>query len=40
MAATRVFAISAALGGIVLAIRLMAGKEMAMIGLIRRGEEE
>jgi hypothetical protein len=40
MAATRVFGISAALGGIVLAVRLLAGKEMAMIGLIRRKEEE
>jgi hypothetical protein len=40
MAATRVFAISAALGGVVLGIRLMYGKEMAMIGLIRRREEE
>lgn len=40
MAATRVFGISAALGGIVLAIRLLAGKEMAMIGLIRRREDE
>lgn len=40
MAATRVFGISAALGGIVLAVRLLAGKEMAMIGLIRRREDE
>ncbi len=40
MAATRVFGFSAALGGIVLAIRLLLGKEMAMIGLIRRKEKE
>jgi hypothetical protein len=40
MAATRVFGFSAALGGIVLAIRLLMGKEMAMIGLLRRKEEE
>jgi len=40
MAATRVFGFSAALGGIVLAIRLVLGKEMGMIGLIRRKEKE
>jgi hypothetical protein len=40
MAATRVFGFSAALGGIVLAIRLLTGKEMAMIGLIRKKEKE
>jgi hypothetical protein len=40
MAATRVFGFSAALGGIVLAIRLLMGKEMAMIGLIRKKEKE
>jgi len=40
MAATRVFGFSAALGGIVLAIRLFLGKEMAMIGLIRKKEQE
>jgi hypothetical protein len=40
MAANRVFLISIALGGIVLAIRLLLGKEMAMIGLIRRKEEQ
>lgn len=40
MAATRVFTISATLGGIVLAIRLLAGKEMAMVGLITRREKE
>ena len=36
MAASRVFTITATLGGIVLAIRLLAGKEMALIGLIAR----
>jgi hypothetical protein len=40
MAASRVFTISATLGGIVLAIRLLAGKEMAMIGLIARREKD
>lgn len=36
MAATRVFNVSLAIGSVVLAIRLMAGKEMALIGLVRR----
>jgi len=36
MAATRVFNVSLALGSVVLAIRLIAGKEMALIGLVRR----
>lgn len=36
MAATRVFNVSLAVGSVVLAIRLMAGKEMALIGLYRR----
>ena len=36
MAATRVFNVSLAVGSVVLAIRLMAGKEMALIGLVRR----
>lgn len=40
MAATRVFTISATLGGIVLAIRLLTGKEMAMVGLITRREKD
>lgn len=39
MAATRVFGISATLGGIVLAIRLLVGKEMAMVGLVRREKD-
>jgi hypothetical protein len=36
MAATRVFSVSLAVGAVVLAIRLMAGQEMAVVGLIRR----
>jgi len=36
MAATRVFNVSLAIGSVVLAIRLMAGQEMALIGLVRR----
>lgn len=36
MAATRVFSVSLAVGSVVLAIRLMAGQEMAVVGLIRR----
>ena len=36
MAATRVFNVSLAVGSVVLAIRLMAGQEMALIGLVRR----
>lgn len=40
MSASRVFSITAALGGIVLAIRLLMGREMAMIGIIRRKEAD
>lgn len=44
MAATRVFSVSLAVGAVILAIRLMLGQEMALIGLVRRvargGEEE
>jgi len=40
MAATRVFAISATLGGIVLAVRLLTGKEMAMVGLLSRRKKD
>jgi len=36
MAATRVFNVSLAIGSVVLAIRLIAGQEMALIGLVRR----
>jgi len=36
MAATRVFNVSLAVGSVVLAIRLMTGNEMALIGLYRR----
>ena len=39
-AASRVFSISAGLGGLVLAMRLLLGKEMAMLGLFSRKEEE
>lgn len=42
MAATRVFNMSMAVGSVVLAIRLMLGQEMALVGLVRRitGKEE
>lgn len=42
MAATRVFSVSLAVGAVVLAIRLMLGQEMALVGLVRRiaGEDE
>ena len=44
MAATRVFSVSLAVGAVILAIRLMLGQEMALIGLVRRvarsGEED
>ena len=42
MAATRVFSVSLAIGAVVLAIRLMLGQEMALVGLVRRiaGEDE
>ena len=43
MAATRVFDVSLAVGAVILAIRLMLGQEMALIGLVRRvarGKEE
>jgi hypothetical protein len=44
MAATRVFSVSLAVGAVILAIRLMLGQEMALIGLVRRvargGEDE
>jgi len=36
MAATRVFSVSLAVGAVILAIRLMLGQEMALIGLVRR----
>jgi hypothetical protein len=36
MAATRVFNVSLAVGAVILAIRLMFGQEMALIGLVRR----
>jgi hypothetical protein len=36
MAATRVFNMSMAVGSVVLAIRLMLGQEMALVGLVRR----
>jgi hypothetical protein len=36
MAATRVFNVSMAVGSVVLAIRLMLGQEMALVGLVRR----
>ena len=36
MAATRVFSVSLAIGSVVLAIRLMLGQEMALVGLVRR----
>ena len=36
MAATRVFSMSLAVGAVVLAIRLMMGQEMALVGLVRR----
>lgn len=36
MAATRVFSVSLAVGAVVLAIRLMLGQEMALVGLVRR----
>lgn len=39
MAASRVFTISATLGGIVLAIRLLTGKEMALVGLLSKREK-
>lgn len=39
-AASRVFSISAGLGSIVLAIRLLLGKEMAMLGLFSRKEAD
>jgi len=43
MAATRVFTVSLNIGAVVLAIRLMLGQEMALVGLvqriIKRGEE-
>lgn len=42
MAATRVFNLSLNIGAVVLAIRLLLGQEMALVGLVRRvaGEEE
>lgn len=43
MAATRVFSVSLAVGAVILAIRLMLGQEMALVGLVRRvagGEDE
>lgn len=36
MAATRVFNVSLTIGSVILAIRLIAGQEMALIGLVRR----
>jgi len=36
MAATRVFSVSLAVGSVVLAIRLMLGQEMALVGLVQR----
>jgi hypothetical protein len=43
MAATRVFTVSLNIGAVVLAIRLMLGQEMALVGLVqrilKRGEE-
>jgi len=43
MAATRVFSVSLAIGAVVLAIRLMMGQELALVGLVQRvvkkGEE-
>jgi hypothetical protein len=36
MAATRVFNVSLAVGAVILAIRLMLGQEMALLGLVRR----
>jgi hypothetical protein len=43
MAATRVFSVSLAIGAVVLAIRLMMGQELALVGLVqrvvKRGEE-
>lgn len=40
MAAGRVFSISAGLGGIVLAVRLLMGKESSMLGFFTSKEEE
>jgi hypothetical protein len=40
MAASRVFSISSGLGGIVLAVRLLMGKENSMLGLFTRKEAE
>ena len=36
MAATRVFSVSLAVGAVVLAIRLMMGQELALVGLVER----
>jgi len=36
MAATRVFSVSLAVGALVLAIRLMVGQELALVGLVER----
>jgi hypothetical protein len=40
MAASRVFSISAGLGGIVLAVRLLMGKENSMLGFFTSKEED
>lgn len=40
MAASRVFTITATLAAIVLAVRLLAGKEMTLVGLVSKGEKK